>query len=352
MPTVPKRARIFSFPHQDALFDAHLDDIAQEPSKRGADIVFDFQRLTLTSTPELVIRDGKPLEVAEGEYTPMRLRFRDGLWLRRTGIFSQLAALPNGIDARRIFGILHTRQPQIGEFYWITMGASEPGELMLRARGCAIEERAGTSRRVTITRNWAFTPPSPVGPVPHRPVLYWRYGGDPIRIFLGNRMLSNRLFIGGLHHQHYERPAIDHVLNLCGIENDWCVRTGRHENDRYAWKGEMGAGMDATNLLLEAEWVAERLREGKRVLVHCYAGINRSSTVCCASLMLLEGLTAEQALARVRERHPSSWPDPYHWFTLRWLERELGKSGHTPHEELTLVAANAASPLRHAMSLG
>lgn len=88
MPTVPKRARIFGFPHQDALFDAHLDDIAQEPSKHGADIVFDFQRLTLTSTPELVIRDGKPLEIAEGEYTPMRLRFRDGLWLRRTGIFS------------------------------------------------------------------------------------------------------------------------------------------------------------------------------------------------------------------------------------------------------------------------
>jgi hypothetical protein len=21
----------------------------------------------------------------------------------------------------------------------------------------------------------------------------------------------------------------------------------------------------------------------------------------------------------VRERHPSAWPDPYHWFLLRWL---------------------------------
>lgn len=79
--------------------------------------------------------------------------------------------------------------------------------------------------------------------------------------------------------------------------------------------------MSADDLLEEAAWVAERLRAGKRVLVHCYAGMNRSSTVCCAALILLEGITAEEALARVRRRHPLAWPDPYHWFTLQWLSR-------------------------------
>jgi hypothetical protein len=150
-------------------------------------------------------------------------------------------------------------------------------------------------------------------------VLHRRYGGDPIRIRLGGRWLSHRLFIGGLHHQREERPAADHVLNLCGVQNPWCALHGSHPADRYAYRGEMGAGMEPADLLAEAGWVADRLRDGRRVLVHCYAGVNRSSTVCCAALMLLEGLSPDDALARIREHHPIAWPDPYYWFVLRWL---------------------------------
>jgi protein-tyrosine phosphatase len=80
--------------------------------------------------------------------------------------------------------------------------------------------------------------------------------------------------------------------------------------------------MDLEELVAEASWVADRLREGRRVLVHCYAGVNRSATVCCAALILLEGLSAEDALWRVRERHPVAWPDPYYWLLLRWLARD------------------------------
>jgi protein-tyrosine phosphatase len=70
----------------------------------------------------------------------------------------------------------------------------------------------------------------------------------------------------------------------------------------------------------------EALRAGRRVLVHCAAGINRSSSVCCAALMLMEGLRPQEALARVRERHPEAHPDPYHWFALQHLPA-LIKSG-------------------------
>ena len=69
----------------------------------------------------------------------------------------------------------------------------------------------------------------------------------------------------------------------------------------------------------EAGWVIERLEAGQRGLVHCVAGMNRSATVCCAVLILLEGLTAEAALARVRETHPWARPDSRHWLALRWL---------------------------------
>jgi hypothetical protein len=38
--------------------------------------------------------------------------------------------------------------------------------------------------------------------------------------------------------------------------------------------------------------------------------------------MQLEGLTAEQALLRVREQHPWAKPDTHHWLALRWLEKD------------------------------
>ena len=104
----------------------------------------------------------------------------------------------------------------------------------------------------------------------------------------------------------------------------------------------MSIGMGADELLEEATWVVDRLREGRRVLVHCYAGINRSGSVCCATLMLLEGISASAALARIRERHPTAWPDPYHWFVLRGLsERASDLAAPAP-----VAAPVAASELR------
>jgi hypothetical protein len=47
--------------------------------------------------------------------------------------------------------------------------------------------------------------------------------------------------------------------------------------------------------------------------------MNRSATICSAVLILLEGLSAEAALERVREQHPWARPDPHHWLALRLL---------------------------------
>ncbi|HEU5438529.1 MAG TPA: dual specificity protein phosphatase [Ktedonobacterales bacterium] len=318
MPRVRKRARLLDVSHEQALFDARLDAIVEELS---GDIVFIGRRLTLQTTPEPLLDGGLPAESAEGVYTPMRLRFARGTWIQRSGIFADLDALAPDADARRIFALQHAYEPSVGEYYWLTMGAAEPGVLMLRARACRLEEPGGEPTATQIVRRWAPAPPPPPSIIPHRPVLHRRYGGDPIRIRLGGRWLRHRLFIGGLYHQRDERPAADHVLNLCGVLNPWCERHGYHPDDRYAYRGEMGAGMQLDDLLTEAAWVADRLRAGRRVLVHCYAGVNRSSTVCCAALMLLEGIGPEEALARVRELHPVAWPDPYYWFLLRWLAR-------------------------------
>jgi hypothetical protein len=76
------------------------------------------------------------------------------------------------------------------------------------------------------------------------------------------------------------------------------------------------------------------LRAGQRVLAHCVAGLNRSVTIGCAALILLEGLSAEAALERVREHHPWARPDSHHWLMLRWLAHTSGRS-MTPTGEPT-----------------
>lgn len=316
-----KRTRFFGSCFEDQLFDARLERITEEQSRNGSDIVFDLRPLRFLTSPEPRVVDGQPCEVIRAEYTAARLRFVDASWLRRAGPFECFNGLPADMSARRLFSVSHYRQPANGDFYWVVTGSEDPGDLAIRAQTCLLETIAGTPEPVEIVRRWARPPAPTPGLQPYRPAFHARHGGDPITIHLGNRILHNRLFIGGLHHQHERRPAVDHVLNLCGHPNPWCERHGQHPADRSSHRGEGPSGMSADALLEEATWVADRLHDGKRVLVHCYAGMNRSSTVCCAALILLEGITAEDALARVRRRHPLAWPDPYHWFTLQWLSR-------------------------------
>ena len=80
--------------------------------------------------------------------------------------------------------------------------------------------------------------------------------------------------------------------------------------------------MSVAEIVEETQWVIERLWNGQQVLVHCSAGMNRSAVISCGALILLEGLSAEAALERVREHHPWARPDPFHWLKLRWLAKE------------------------------
>ena len=87
--------------------------------------------------------------------------------------------------------------------------------------------------------------------------------------------------------------------------------------------------MDAAELAEEGQWVIERLQAGKRVLVHCTAGMNRSVSVSCATLIQLENLTAEAALQRIHTHHPWARPDAQHWLALRWLGQQRAEVNGT-----------------------
>lgn len=62
--------------------------------------------------------------------------------------------------------------------------------------------------------------------------------------------------------------------------------------------------------------------DGKRVLLHCLAGINRAPTVAAAYLALRDGLTHEEAVRLVRAARPSAAPTPEQMKSLKeWLAR-------------------------------
>jgi hypothetical protein len=161
--------------------------------------------------------------------------------------------------------------------------------------------------------------------VPNPKSLHLKFGGNPVTVRVNRQVRHRRLFIGGLEMQGAQRPNVDAVLNLGESPSLWAESQPPDARDRWVHKGEGRDGMSIEEITEEALWAIERLRQEQRVLVHCVAGMNRSSTICCAIVMLLEGLSAEQALERVRRDHPWARPDSSHWLKLRWLASTIEK---------------------------
>jgi hypothetical protein len=311
--------RILAFPYTDSLASARLDALYEESQGQRRDLVMDYQELCLLGPPELFSRNGQPCERVQGNYVPRRLRFAGLRWLERTGLYTQLETIPLDHDARSLRGILYFCPSGKDALCLLFNGSDEPATLMFSARRFIQEDRSGPVEPVDFVRDWSPPPPLPARLVPAPKQLHHRYSGDPITIRLGARTYHQRFFIGGLDYQREHRPAVDAVLNLGEEPSRWVTATQSYPNDRWDCKGEEKHGMDVAEITQEAQWVIERLRAGQRILVHCSAGLNRSATLCCGVLILLEGISAEAALDRVREYHPWARPDTHHWLALRWL---------------------------------
>ncbi len=310
-----RHARILEIPHTRSLVNALLDDVREETRGSRRELIFDYRELRLTAAPDLMAAHDRPHERLRGEYVSRRLRFRGLRWVKSEGIFTHLNEVPPATEQRQLEGLLCWRNPDDVEYCLLLDHAGAGNGLLFSARDCVGENRADLAEPVEIVRDWSPPPLLPARVVPKPQRLHQRYGGDPITIHLGSRALHRRLFVGGLEDQSDQRPDVQAVLNLSEDDNRWPLI----EADRRAEKGEGALGMSSAEIREEAQWVIDRLQAGQRVLVHCSAGFNRSVTVCCAVLMQLENLSAEEALARVREYHPWARPDSYHWLRLRWM---------------------------------
>jgi hypothetical protein len=296
--------------------DARLDSYEEN----GQAIHMMVQGLEVVAS-ELFQRDGIIMERVNGRHIPLKLSFSGIQHLKRSDFFAALDRYPLN-DPSRIIAFMHSWvQPGMEDaFYLFGLRGPADADMSFFASGVSYERGEG-GEPFTFERDYS---PSP--PMPHREVLQPndindRFGGDPVKFRLDGKLIEHGLFVGGLDIQPGTRPEIDAVLNLGEKPSIWVKDGTIHPNDRTVEKGEGSRGMSAEEIREEANWVVERLQRNESVLIHCVAGMNRSTTVCCAVLMQLEGLTAEKALERVYEYHPWAKPDSHHWLMLRWLEK-------------------------------
>lgn len=289
--------------------------------ENGRELHLHIQGLEIISA-EVFEREGKLFERVTGRHIPLKLTFSNVKELNRPEFFSTLEKTPLE-DPSRIIAQMHS---------WIMPGMTEifhifnlRGPVFANMNFFASEasyEKETASAPFTFERDWSPSPPMPEGLVPQPLDIHDNFGGDPVPVKIDNTVQEQRLFVGGLENQPNQRPPQVHaVLNLGERPSLWVKGDALDPNDRTVQKGEGTLGMSTAEIRAEANWVIEHLQKGENVLVHCVAGMNRSTTICCAVVMLLEGVSADAALQRVREQHPWAKPDSYHWLALRWLEK-------------------------------
>jgi hypothetical protein len=316
MQSTPVHTRIIQHPFASLMQGARLDsfyDLEQ-------DLFLDVQGLQI-ATSGLFEREGHILERVTGSYLPMRLHFSGVSELHFDDFFINLEEYTEDDPSRTIVHFLSWRQPERKDIHY-RVGLQGPvyAGLHFFASQVVCENLDKPSRPVCIERDWSPAPPMPNRLVPRPKQLYKQFGGDPITIRINGKTRHRKLFIGELNIQPKRRPRVDAVLNLGEESSRWVKGSRLHSNDRAINRGEGSDGMTIAEIYEEAQWVIERLEQNQSVLVHCVAGMNRSTTVCCAVLMLLEGLSAETALGHVRQHHPWARPDSHHWLALRRLE--------------------------------
>lgn len=132
--------------------------------------------------------------------------------------------------------------------------------------------------------------------------------------------IEDGLLIGGMLSKL--PPGVGVVLNV-GETKD------RFEAKVHRWEpmADLGPPPSIDWFRDQIEFVHRHRQEGTPVLVHCRAGVNRSVAVVAAYLMWRDGLMADQAIERIREKRSRAWPfEVYRRFLLDWEKALENKS--------------------------
>ena len=315
MSPIKSNAHIIKHPFADLMQGARLDSF----EKNGNEVRITVQGFDVVAS-ELFEQDGVIMERVTGRHIPLDITFSNVYQMKENEFFSNLEQYALD-DPSRTIGFMHSWiMPGMDDIFHM-LSLVKAGTNFFASGVTHTQGEAGES--FTIERDWSPSPPMPEGDVPQPYDIYDRFGGDPVIFNIDGKTVENKLFVGGIENQSNVRPTEIHtVLNLGEKPSAWVKENQpQSPNDRAVEKGEGSKGMTPEEIRTEANWVIDHLKKDESVLIHCVAGMNRSTTVTCAVLMQLEGLTAEQAIQRVYENHPWSKPDSHHWLMLKWLEK-------------------------------
>jgi len=115
-----------------------------------------------------------------------------------------------------------------------------------------------------------------------------------------------------------------------GVEVDFDVIVSLYNRERFRFNGhtfieakmyDASGEVPTGQVLWLAEQVAMFLDQGQRVLVHCQAGLNRSSLVVGAYLIRHAGMTGAEAITAIRKRSDACLCNPDFELWIRSLGR-------------------------------
>ncbi|XP_069681450.1 dual specificity protein phosphatase 3 [Periplaneta americana] len=105
---------------------------------------------------------------------------------------------------------------------------------------------------------------------------------------------------------YLKKIGITHVLNTAEGNRFGMVNTNKvyYRDTNIKYLGIQLIDLPMTNISVHfqetADFIEDAVKSGGKVLVHCLMGMSRSSTCVLSYLMLKQGLTATEALKRVR----------------------------------------------------
>ena len=137
------------------------------------------------------------------------------------------------------------------------------------------------------------------------------------RIFIGCYTAAQNLDFGNRH-------SITHVLNCTPDPH-------RGLSDLKVRQLNIHDGNEVTpeNIRFAIDCIEEAVHNGGRILVHCHAGISRSTSMVLAFFMH-NGFSWDEALEIVRRARPQAWPHPA-------IERSIKKFFGTIDPSTTLL---------------
>jgi protein-tyrosine phosphatase len=114
-------------------------------------------------------------------------------------------------------------------------------------------------------------------------------------------IIPNLLWQAGEMRDHPERigeESIDTILNLSHFPDPEEIQ--RYALEYLHWGFDDEDVPDLEALWRTVNWVCGALRAGRRVLVHCDAGLNRSGLVCALVVRVLHGVDGKTAITFIR----------------------------------------------------